>query len=173
MPEPGALQVAATAPQPVEMPEPGALQVAATTPEPAALMQLAVASAPDPAPAADPAPATSESPFIRINEIVPLGRPVATPLHGGYFRARLAGYASRERTVEFRREIERQVPELRDSMRVVKERPSLALGARLRYTLVTAPLPSRRAAEDACDTLAERGVACLAEPAASPLTLRS
>ena len=108
------------------------------------------------------------------HEIVPLRSPVATaPLHGSYFRFRLAGYISREAATQSWRELAKRSPELQGALYVVAERPSLGAKAGLRYTLMSAPLPNLRAAELACDVLMERGVACTAEPIQSALVIRS
>lgn len=172
------------APEPAAMAVPDAAHETNPEPDVMAAPEPAAMAVPDAAPetnhepvamaASEPAPAAAEEPVMpRPNEIVPLGQPVAaTPLHGEYFRVRLAGYATRERAMEFRREIELRTPELQHTVRVVAERASLALRAQLRYALVSAPLPSRLAAEIACGALAARGLACNTEPASSPLTVR-
>jgi hypothetical protein len=166
--EPAVTPTAERAPAIMRAPE--LSSVPAPVVAPISQLASAVTSTPEPTPVSAPA---EEALMPRPNEIVPLGTPAAAaPAYGDYYRVRLAGYATRERALEFRREIARRTPELQGTVRVVAERVSLAPRARLRYTLVSAPLPSRDAADLACGALEARGLICRTEPATSPLTLR-
>ena len=173
---PKPMRIAAAEPVPARKPEKMAMiePVSAVEPSPVAMVIPAQLSA-QPIPVAEPAPTpVSEVPAPRLNEIVPLGQPLtAAPLHGVYYRFRLAGYATREGAMESWRDLVRRAPELKGAVEVVAQRTSIGPRAGLRYELVSAPLPSLRAAETACDALTERGLACSAQPASSALTVVS
>jgi tetratricopeptide (TPR) repeat protein len=122
-----------------------------------------VSPAPEPVPA--PVPVAAER-FVPLptNEIVPMGRGVATtPLHGAYWRFRLAGSITREGATRTSLEALRRAPELKGALTIVAERPSLRTKS-LRYAVISAPLPNSKAAETACEILITRGLDCLAEP---------
>ena len=187
--------------EPLRARAPKAVPVAANVPAPTPIERLPVSSTPSerapititpvaftpvamntpapppaaPVPVSAPAPTPMSEPIApRVNEIVPLGQPLtAAPLHGAYYRFRLAGYATREGAMESWRDLMHRSPELKGAVEVVAQRTSIGPRAGLRYELVSAPLPSLRAAETACDALNERGLACRAEPASSALTVVS
>jgi hypothetical protein len=133
--------------------------MAEAMPEPAPT----VAAIPKPEPALAPAAAEPFAP-LPTHEIVPLGRGTAAmPLHGAYWRFRLAGSVSREGATRTSLEALRRAPELRGALTIVAERASLG-ARRLRYAVISAPLPNPKAAETACEVLIARGLDCQAEP---------
>jgi hypothetical protein len=177
-------------PTPASVPEPVAVlpfaqpPVVEVLPAPTPLVPPAppVADAAPVAPAqeAEPSTASSGTPLAFAawepprHEIVPMRATAnAAPLHGTYYRFRLAGYMTREGAAQSWREVARRAPEIQGAIQIVTERTSLSAKAGLRYAVMSAPLPDLRSAEAACDMLIGRGVACRAEQVSSTLVVRS
>ncbi len=164
----------AAAPQPAEVPTIPATPAAVTVPEPVP----AAATMPEAAPEPPPAPVRPA--------IAPLGggvtfRPgampepvvlAATPLHGTYYRARLAEYPSRIDATQGWLDMVKRAPELYGAVEIVAERTALTAES-LRYTLVTPPVAERASVVKMCVKLESRGIVCRveaagADPALSP-----
>ncbi len=96
----------------------------------------------------------------------------ALPLHGTYYRARLAAYPSRMDATQGWLDMVKRAPELYGAVQIVAERSALT-ATRLRYALVTPPVAQRAPVEKMCAALEERGILCRveaagAEPALTP-----
>ncbi len=94
----------------------------------------------------------------------------SVPLHGTYYRARLAEYPSRMDATQGWLEMARRAPELHGAVEIVAERTALTT-THLRYTLVTAPVADRAPVEKMCATLEARGIVCRVEAAGSDAAL--
>ncbi len=164
----------------------------ASAPEPAPV----AAMAPEPAPASPLAPAASEPDATRAAaaaavqappappaarpHIMPLGEGVsfrpgalpepatfaALPLHGTYYRARLAAYPSRIDATQGWLDMVKRAPELYGAVQIVAERSTLN-AASLSYALVTPPISARAPVEKMCAEFEVRGIACRVESASA------
>jgi hypothetical protein len=158
-----ALPTRLVAPPPAA-PEPAAALEPPAAPEPLVATPPTVAPEPLPQLSAAPVAAATFAP-LPTHEIVPIGRGVtATPLHGAYWRFRLAGSVTREGATRTSMEVLRRAPELKGALSIVAERSSLRMRSGFRYAVISAPLPSPKAAETACEILITHGLDCLAEP---------